>query len=206
MVPTVQSVLPRIVLRGFGSTLISIKYQAFLTIVMASTKYAAHQWQQRWRHANRGREQELSVRKSPYLLALGTALVVVVAVIWAVGSEAMPHRGNIAEIDGLRFNTLIPSAQGALAQCVVCHRISAGGPEHSAPSLYGIVDAPKARSRWFAYSHALATQTGTWSAEEIDAYLADPVAYLPGTSKTLSRVRDADERRLIIADLQKLSP
>lgn len=146
------------------------------------------------------------MHKSPFLLALIAAIVVVAAAMWVVGSEATPVRGNITEVGGLRFNTLMPSLHGALAQCVVCHRIDADGPERSAPSLYGIVGAPKARSRWFAYSHALASETGTWTPEEIDAYLADPVAYLPGTSKTLSRVCDADERKQIIAALQELSP
>lgn len=75
----------------------------------------------------------------------------------------------------------------------------------SAPSLWGIVGAPKARSHWFGYSHALAGQDGNWSADEIDAYLADPVGYLPGTTKTLTRVRDPDERKRIIAALQSLS-
>lgn len=145
------------------------------------------------------------MRNSPYLLALGAALVIVWAVVWAVGSEAMPDRGNVVGIDGVRYNTLAPSEHDALAQCVVCHRIDAKGPERSAPSLWGIVGAPKARSHWFGYSHALAGQDGNWSADEIDAYLADPVGYLPGTTKTLTRVRDPDERKRIIAALQSLS-
>lgn len=117
-----------------------------------------------------------------------------------------PQDGLLRTADGLRYNTLAPSEQGALATCVVCHRISANGAESSAPSLWGIVGAKKAASAWFGYSPALAAAQGDWTATEIDQYLADPIGYLPGTTKTLSQVRDASERQRIIEALQKLSP
>lgn len=145
------------------------------------------------------------MRSSSYLLALIACAVIVFAVVWAAGSEVMPDRGGVGSADSARFNTLIPSEHQALEQCVVCHRISADGPERSAPSLWGIVGARKARSHWFGYSLALSQQTGRWTSDEIDAYLADPEAHLPGTSKTLSRVRDPEQRQQIIAALQSLS-
>lgn len=145
------------------------------------------------------------MRNSPYLLALGASVVIVAGIAWALGSEAGPDRGYVRSADGLRFSTLAPSEHGALEQCVVCHRIDADGPERSAPSLWGIVGAPKARARWFGYSIALAGQDGVWTADEIDAYLADPVGYLPGTAKTLSRIRDPDERQRVVEALQSLS-
>jgi cytochrome c2 len=149
--------------------------------------------------------RRLPLRSSSYLLALVACAVIVVAVAWAAGSDAMPDRGNVLSTDSGRFNTLIPSEHEALEQCVVCHRISADGPERSAPSLWGIVGARKARAHWFGYSLALSQQTGNWTADAIDAYLADPEAYLPGTSKTLSRVRDPEQRKQIITALQSLS-
>lgn len=145
------------------------------------------------------------MRSTSYLPALLACAVIVFAVVWAVGSDAMPDRGNVLVTASGRFNTLIPSEHEALAQCVVCHRISADGPERSAPSLWGIVGARQARSQWFGYSLALSRQTGNWTADAIDDYLADPEAYLPGTSKTLSRVRDPEQRKQIIAALQTLS-
>lgn len=144
--------------------------------------------------------------KSTQWTALGAAAVILASFAWALSTESAPAHATIGSADGLRYNTLVPSEQGALAQCAVCHRISAEGPESSGPPLWGIVGADKASSHWFGYSPALAAAPGTWSPSEIDAYLADPVAYLPGTIKTLSQVRDADERRRITDALQKLSP
>lgn len=144
--------------------------------------------------------------RTTQMTALGAAVVVIVGVAWALGSESTVAHSAIASVDGQRYNTLFPSAQDALAACTVCHRISASGPEMSAPSLWGIVDADKARSSWFGYSPALAKAAGTWTVADIDSYIADPVAYLPGTTKTLSQVRDASERKRVIDALQQLKP
>lgn len=144
------------------------------------------------------------MRFSPQLATLGAAALILAVIAWALATESGDHHGNVGTVDGLRYSTLIPSEQGPLAPCAVCHRIDAVGPESSAPALWGIDGADKASSSWFGYSPALAGSAGSWSAAEIDAYLADPVGYLPGTSKTLSQVRDADERRRIIDALQKL--
>jgi cytochrome c2 len=138
-------------------------------------------------------------------MALGASVVILVGVAWASNSGSIPASASVRTTDGVRYNTEFPSDQGALAPCAVCHRTDADGPERSAPSLWGIVGAKTARSPWFGYSPALSAKHGTWSVAAIDAYIADPVAYLPGTTKTLSQVRDADQRRRIIDALQQRS-
>ena len=142
----------------------------------------------------------------PQMATLGAAAVILASIAWALGTESIGAPESVAHTDGQRYNALFPSEQDALATCSVCHRVSADGPESSGPPLWAIVDANKGRSGWFGYSPALAAASGTWTAAAIDAYIADPVAYLPGTSKTLSQVRDADERKRVIDALQKLTP
>ena len=144
--------------------------------------------------------------KTPQWAALGAALTIVASIAWALSTESTTAAAAIASSDGQRYNTLFPSEQDALASCSVCHRVSADGPESSGPPLWGIVDAEKARSAWFGYSPALAKASGTWTVTEIDSYIANPVGYLPGTSKTLSQVRDANERKRVIDALQRLTP
>ena len=144
--------------------------------------------------------------KTPQWAALGAALTIVASIAWALSTENTSTAAAIASTDGQRYNTHFPSEQDALASCSVCHRISADGPEMAGPPLWGIVDAAKARSSWFGYSPALAKASGTWTTSEIDAYIADPVAYLPGTSKTLSQVRDANERKRVVDAMQQLTP
>jgi len=100
---------------------------------------------------------------------------------------------------GARYATVPVGRGGAADACVVCHSIEKNGPFRSAPPLWGIVGAPKARTRWFGYSRALAHKGGVWTPEELDQYLADPDAFLPGTSKTLSGIPDPEQRAAIIA-------
>jgi cytochrome c2 len=90
------------------------------------------------------------------------------------------------------------------ARCVVCHSIEKGGPLRVAPNLWGIVGAEKARFPWYGYSQALATVGGNWTEEDLDAYLADPNGFLPGTSKTLVGISDPGQRAKLIAYLATL--
>jgi cytochrome c len=92
----------------------------------------------------------------------------------------------------------------AAGRCVVCHSLEEGGPFRVAPNLWGIVGAEKARDRsWYAYSPALIKRGGTWSDDELDAYLADPDSFLPGTKKSI-KVQDDLEREQIIEFLNQL--
>jgi cytochrome c len=88
--------------------------------------------------------------------------------------------------------------------CVVCHSLEEGGPFRVAPNLWGIVGAEKARDRaWYAYSPALIKLGGTWTIDELNAFLADPDSFLPGTKKSI-KVEDDLEREQIIDFLSQL--
>jgi cytochrome c len=126
------------------------------------------------------------------------------AVWWAVGAERREAADGLRREGGLTYAAAAPSEHGALAACVACHRVEAAGPERSAPSLRGVVGADKARADWFGYSPALRRAEGVWSAAELDRYLADPTAAVPGTFKTLSPLRDPAERRAVVEALARL--
>jgi cytochrome c2 len=93
---------------------------------------------------------------------------------------------------------------GPAGSCVVCHNLEKGAPWRVAPTLWGIVGAPKAGATGYGYSQALATAGGTWTVKELDDYLANPGKFLPGTSKTISGVTDPEERARIIKFLGTL--
>jgi cytochrome c len=100
----------------------------------------------------------------------------------------------------------VPEGRGGVAnECVVCHSIEKNGPLRSAPPLWGVVGSKKARFDWYGYSSALARAGGTWTEADLDAYLADPDAFLPGTAKTLIGIRDDDERAELVAFLASLN-
>lgn len=89
-------------------------------------------------------------------------------------------------------------------RCVVCHSLENGGPFRVAPNLWGIVGAEKGRDAdWYAYSPALIRMGGTWTEEDLDAFLEDAAAFMPGSTKSI-RVADPEERAEIIDFLKTL--
>jgi cytochrome c2 len=90
-------------------------------------------------------------------------------------------------------------------RCVVCHSLEKGGPFRVAPNLWEIVGADIARDRgWYAYSPALAAKGGTWTADDLDRFLANASAFAPGSTKSI-RVENPEERQEIIDFLKTLS-
>jgi cytochrome c len=103
-----------------------------------------------------------------------------------------------------RFTATPWGLDSPAGRCVVCHSLEKGGEFRVAPNLWGIVGAEKARERdWYDYSPALIRKGGTWTTEDLDAFLADANAFAPGSTKSI-RVTDPAERAAIIAFLEQL--
>ena len=92
----------------------------------------------------------------------------------------------------------------AAGACVVCHSLEKNGPFRSAPNLWGVVGAPKARDNGFGYSIALSKKGGDWTEEELDKYFSGPSAFAPGTKKTMVSIKDPERRKEIIDYLKTL--
>lgn len=97
-----------------------------------------------------------------------------------------------------------PAGIAALDGCASCHALRPGDADRSAPSLVGILGRPVAAAPWFGYSPALRRWGGIWTAERLAEYLRDPVAAVPGTTKTLSPIRDEARMKEIITALSGL--
>lgn len=87
------------------------------------------------------------------------------------------------------------------ARCNVCHSPEAG----VGPDLTGVVGRKAAGQAGFAYSPALKGSGLTWTAANLDGFLADPNKRVPGTSMANPMV-NATERADIIAYLATLKP
>jgi cytochrome c len=92
----------------------------------------------------------------------------------------------------------------AFAKCSACHAVTAGSNGAIAGlSLAGVVGHPAAAVPGFDYSTALKNANITWSAEALDAFLANPRRMVPNTRQPIA-VTNATERANIIAYLETL--
>lgn len=86
-------------------------------------------------------------------------------------------------------------------KCKACHKLEEGA-NATGPSLFGLVDRPMAEAAGFGYSDALlALQGGTWTPEEIDAYVTNPKDYAPGNKMTFAGLKKPEDRANLIAYL-----
>lgn len=87
--------------------------------------------------------------------------------------------------------------------CTKCHRIS---EKFLAPPLEGIVGRAKAKLPGQEYSVAIKAAGGTWTYEELNAFIANPAATFPGTAMGFSGITDNGERADVILYLRNQSP
>lgn len=88
-------------------------------------------------------------------------------------------------------------------RCAACHAIGKGAPDRNGPTLFGVMEAGIARtSPRFAYTVALQRVGGRWTPQRMDAWLADPQRFAPGTSMHFPGLADPLDRADVIAYLQ----
>ena len=88
--------------------------------------------------------------------------------------------------------------------CTGCHSINPDGRSSAGPNLFGVTGRKAGAAPGYPYSRALAEADLTWDAASMDAFLADPDAYLPGSDMRRGQVRDPATREAIIAYLATL--
>ncbi len=90
-------------------------------------------------------------------------------------------------------------------KCKACHTADKGGRHRVGPNLWDVVGRAKAGAGGYRFSGALAGLGGTWTFEDLDAFLARPKAFAPGTKMTFRGVKKAADRAALIAYLRSLS-
>lgn len=86
-------------------------------------------------------------------------------------------------------------------QCATCHTITPGGANGTGPNLHNTVGAEKAHIAGFSYSGAMNAAEGSWTYENLDAWLKAPASYLRGTSMSFAGVKRDQDRANVIAYL-----
>src|ERR1700722_10474729 len=84
-------------------------------------------------------------------------------------------------------------------RCTACHAMDSN---KAGPVLGGVVGRRAGSAPGYHYSSALTSAGLTWSADNLDQWLADPQKFVPGARMPV-RVLDAPSRHDIVAYLQK---
>ena len=92
-------------------------------------------------------------------------------------------------------------------KCGSCHT-TVSGIHADGPSLVGVFGRPPALAEGFRYSGAMesfARSGAVWDEATLDRFIQRPTRVVKGTSMPFSGVRDAQDRRDLIAFLQQLT-
>ena len=85
--------------------------------------------------------------------------------------------------------------------CIVCHTLHPGEDHMLGPNLGQVFGAAAAAKTGFAYSDALAESRLVWTPRALDAWLAAPASFVPGTTMVFAGYAASDDRRDLIAYL-----
>jgi cytochrome c len=117
----------------------------------------------------------------------------------AAGSPTLPTAGAVAPGDPARGRLVF-------GPCRTCHYPDKGAGHQNGPSLWNIFGRRAGTQEGFAYySDALKNSGIVWSPEYLDAWLADPRGFIPGTVMMTLGVPDAQARADLIAYLRQFS-
>ena len=108
-------------------------------------------------------------------------------------------------IEQLLANADAGRGENAAKKCAACHTFNKGGRPLVGPNLWGVVGRPKASEAGFNYSAALKSKGGNWTIDDINQFITNPKAFVPGTNMTFAGVPRATERADIVTYLNGLS-
>jgi cytochrome c len=116
--------------------------------------------------------------------------VVVVAAATAMAQAQAPAGGDAA------------AGEKVFNQCKACHSAKAG-ENKIGPSLHGVVGRKAGSVEGFNYSPAMKGANMTWTPENLDKYLADPKATVPGNKMAFPGLKNEADRQNVIAYLSQ---
>ena len=98
----------------------------------------------------------------------------------------------------------VAKGETAAKKCVSCHSYTPDKKIGTGPALHGVAGRDKGAVAGFKYSSAMTGKGGKWDDEALDAFIANPKAYVSGTSMGFAGVARGDERANIIAYIKSL--
>jgi cytochrome c len=88
--------------------------------------------------------------------------------------------------------------------CAACHSTSPDGANSMGPNLRGVVGRKAGTAPGFQYSRPMRESGIRWTPKELDSFLSDVPAKVPGTLMPINGLPDAQDRQAVIDYLKRL--
>jgi cytochrome c len=109
-------------------------------------------------------------------------------------------------IEKLLQTASVEKGQAAAKVCTTCHTFEKNGPNRVGPNLFGIVGDKKGEGRGgFNFSAAMKAKGGTWTYDDLNQFLTNPKAFIPGTAMGSAGIQKDSQRADVIDYLHTLA-
>ena len=98
----------------------------------------------------------------------------------------------------------VAAGEKVFSKCQSCHTIDAGGANGIGPNLNATMGKTIAGHAGFAYSDALKAIGGTWTWDQMDAWLKSPKAFASGTKMSFAGLGSAEDRANLMLYLNSM--
>jgi cytochrome c len=91
-----------------------------------------------------------------------------------------------------------PGAKLYKNHCGTCHSIDPAAAPRQGPNLHGLFQRKAGTLDGYKFSPGLKAAGWQWTPEQLDLWLTDPKALVPGTLMSVYKQKDPAKRKLII--------